>query len=94
SDEDLQARRTTPEFLALMKFEVDRAREFLLAGQPLLKSVQGRRLRLDLNLFLAGGLKILDEIESIGYRVWDRRPTVTKAARVGLLVKAIARSFW
>jgi squalene synthase HpnC len=92
SDGDLRARRTTPAFLDLMKFEVDRAREFLLAGRPLLKSVQGRRLRLDLELFLAGGLKILDEIESIGYRVWDRRPTVTKAAKIRLLLKSAAHA--
>jgi len=92
SDDDLHARRTTPAFLELMKFEVDRAREFLLAGKPLLRSVRGRRLRLDLELFLAGGLKILDEVESIGYRVWDRRPTVTKAAKVGLLIQAMGRA--
>ena len=91
SDDDLRGRRTTPAFLELMKFEVDRAREFLVAGRPLLTSVSGRRLRLDLELFVAGGLKILDEIESIGYRVGDRRPTVTKAAKIGLLLKSAAR---
>jgi squalene synthase HpnC len=94
SDEDLHARRTTPAFIELMKFEVDRARQFLLAGWPLLRSVKGRRLRLDLELFLAGGLKILDEIESIGYRVWERRPTVTRGAKAGLLIKGLARAMW
>ncbi len=93
-EEDLQARRTTSAFVELMRFEVDRARQFLLAGRPLLNSVQGRRLRLDLELFVAGGLKILDEIESIGYRVWDRRPTVTKPAKIGLLVRSAARALW
>ena len=77
-----------------MRFEVDRAREFLLAGRPLLKSVHGRRLRLALELFVAGGLKILEEIESIGYRVWARRPTVTKAAKLRLLLKSAARAMW
>ena len=91
-DDDLRGRRTTPAFLELMKFEVDRAREFLVAGRPLLSGVSGRRLRLDLELFVAGGLKILDKIESIGYRVWDRRPTVTKAAKIGLLLKSAARA--
>src|SRR5690606_32675874 len=32
SDDDLEHRRTTPQFRALMQFEVHRAREFLLAG--------------------------------------------------------------
>ncbi len=91
SDDDLHARRTTPAFLELLRFEVDRAREFFRQGQPLLSSVQGRRLRLALELFLGGGLKILDEIESIGYRVWDRRPTVTKRAKFGLLARSAIR---
>jgi len=94
SDDDLRARRTTPAFLELMKFEVGRAREFFETGRPLLRSVEGGRLRLALELFLGGGLKILDEIESIGYRVWDQRPTVTKAAKVGLLLKSAGRAIW
>ncbi|MBX3441513.1 MAG: squalene synthase HpnC [Planctomyces sp.] len=88
ADADLRERRTTPEFLDLMRFEVDRAREFLLAGLPLLDAVRGR-LRIDLRLFVAGGLRILDEIERIGFRVWETRPVVSKAAKAGLFLQAL-----
>jgi squalene synthase HpnC len=87
-DDDLLARRTTPAFLELMKFEVDRAREFLLEGEPLTRAVSGR-LRIDLRLFLAGGLRILEEIERVKYRVWETRPVVSKAAKVQLLLQTL-----
>lgn len=88
SDEDFRARRTTPAFLNLMRFEVDRAREFLLRGSPLIPSVPGR-LRIDVDLFVRGGLRILDEIERIGYSVWETRPEVSGAAKASLLVGSL-----
>ena len=88
SDEDLRARSTTPQFLDLMKFEVDRAREFLIAGRPLAAAVSGR-LRIDIELFIRGGLRILDEIERIGYRVWETRPEVSRLAKVSLLINSV-----
>jgi len=87
-DDDFLARKTTPAFLELMKFEVDRARGFLLEGEPLTRAVAGR-LRIDLQLFLAGGLRILEEIERVGYRVWETRPVVSKAAKVQLLLQTL-----
>ena len=75
--DDLQNRVTNPAFLELMRFEVDRAREFLEAGLPLIPNLPGR-LQVDIELFARGGLKILERIERIGYRVWDTRPVVTK----------------
>ncbi len=90
SDEDLRERRTNEAFLALMRFEVDRARELLLAGLPLVRSLPGR-LRVDIDLFARGGLQILAEIERIGYRVWERRPVVGKRAMVRLFLGSVAR---
>ncbi|SFJ18002.1 squalene synthase HpnC [Planctomicrobium piriforme] len=71
-------RRSTPEFQALMQFEVDRARQLLLAGKPLVGCMPGR-VKLDINLFIQGGLLILDAIERIDYRVWEQRPVVRKS---------------
>src|SRR6185295_5493515 len=39
SDADLQARRFTPEFGELMRFEVDRTRALFLEGMPLLEQM-------------------------------------------------------
>lgn len=88
---DLDARRTTPAFVELMRFEVERARGFLNAGRPLVAELPFR-LQIDVELFLRGGLAILDRIERIGYRVWDERPVVTKGDAAGLLVRCMARA--
>jgi squalene synthase HpnC len=89
TDDDLAEQRTTPGFIELMKFEVDRAREYLNRGRPLASSVRGR-LRIDVELFMGGGLRILDEIERIGYRVWETRPEVSNSAKLSLLVRSVA----
>jgi squalene synthase HpnC len=91
--EDFNDQRSTPEFLQLMKFEVDRARQFLIDGLPLIPNLPGR-LQVDIDLFLHGGLKILERIESIGYRVWETRPKVTKLDAMGLVSKAVWRKMF
>jgi squalene synthase HpnC len=92
STEDLRNRVTNPAFLELMRFEVDRAREFLLAGLPLIPNLPGR-LQVDIELFARGGLKILERIEGIGYRVWETRPVVTKFDALKLLLACVLRSW-
>jgi len=93
SQQDLQARVTNSAFLELMRFEVDRARQYLWTGLPLIEHLPGR-LQIDIELFVRGGLKILDRIEMIGYRVWNERPVVTKRDIAGLLVGCLSRSLW
>jgi squalene synthase HpnC len=85
---DLDARRFTPEFADLMRFEVERTRELFARGVPLVARMP-RALAIDVELFTAGGLAILDQIERQGFDVWTRRPTVGKAAKVGLLLRAL-----
>jgi squalene synthase HpnC len=93
SDDDLRNRVTNDAFLELMRFEVDRAREFLLDGLPLADRMPGR-LRVDIALFARGGLRVLDAIAGIGYRVWDTRPVLKKRHFLGLFLKALFRSAW
>ncbi len=87
----LEARTESPEFLKLMKFEVDRAREFLLTGLPLAERLPFR-MQIDIELFTRGGLRILDRIAEIGYRVWSTRPVVTKRDFLGLFLRSLGRS--
>ncbi|HEX6985146.1 MAG TPA: squalene synthase HpnC [Planctomycetaceae bacterium] len=91
SEEDLANRRTTPAFLDLMRYEVDRARSLLRRGLPLADRLPGR-LKAVIALFALGGLRICDRVGAIGYRVWDRRPTLTKADAVRLLANAAGRA--
>lgn len=88
--QDFGARITNPPFLELMKFEVDRARQFLREGLPLVDRIPGR-LQIDIDLFAHGGLKILDRIERIQFRVWETRPKVTKLDALGMLAGAVWR---
>lgn len=91
--EQFEIGRTTPEFVELMKFQVDRARQFLQAGLPLVDHLPGR-LQVDIDLFAHGGLRILERIESIGYRVWETRPKVTKFDALKLLAGALRRKLF
>lgn len=88
SDEQIVARRFTPEFARLIEFEVDRARALLVAGQPLLERMPGP-LALDVDLFSRGGLAILDAIERQGFDVLSARPALGKLKKFGLLARAM-----
>lgn len=91
SDDSLHSRETNDAFLALMRFEVVRARDFLRAGLPLVDALPGR-LQIDIELFARGGLKILERIEQIGYRVWETRPTVTRWDALKLFCLCLTRA--
>jgi squalene synthase HpnC len=90
SDDDLAAKRFTPQFRALMQFEVDRARGYFERGAKLLPLLP-REARIDVELFIRGGQAILRAIEKIDYDVWARRPEVSKWAKGKLLLGAVAR---
>ncbi|GIX04259.1 MAG: squalene synthase HpnC [Planctomycetaceae bacterium] len=74
---DFAQRQTTPAFRALLAWEVARTRKLLEEGWPLAHQLGGR-VGLVVELFLRGGLTILDKIERINYRVWEYRPVVTR----------------
>ena len=87
-DDDLEARRFTPAFAELMRFEVDRTRDLFERGRPLL-DLTPAELRIDVDLFLRGGLAVLRKIERSGYDVWARRPVVSKWDQASLLAGAV-----
>jgi len=87
-DESMFARgQCNQSFRDLLAVEVERARQYLIAGQPLLESIAGE-LRMPLALFVGGGLRILDEIRKLNYDVWRRRPTVSRWAKATLVCRA------
>ncbi|MBY0528161.1 MAG: squalene synthase HpnC [Gemmataceae bacterium] len=87
SDADLEARRFTPAFAELMRFEVERARELFQRGLPLVERMSAS-VRLDIELFIRGGQGILRKIEQAGYNVWNARPVLTKWEKASLLASA------
>ena len=90
TDEQLRLRKSTPEFVALMRSEVDRARDCLLTGLPLVSAVPSW-LQVDIDLFMQGGLQILQEIEKIEFQVWEVRPVVSKWTITRLLAGSMGR---
>lgn len=92
SDDELAGRRFTPAFAQLMRFEVDRTRALFLRGRPLIE-LMPLDLRIDVDLFIRGGLAILRKIEKAGYNVWARRPIVSKWDKITLLAGAIGKRF-
>ena len=60
---------------ALMKFQVERARELMLSGRGLGKTLPGR-IGLEIRATVQGGLRILEKIERAQYDVFRRRPVL------------------
>jgi squalene synthase HpnC len=89
-EDDLQARRFTPAFAELMRFEVARARARFDRGASLVKLVPSD-LQADVELFVAGGRGILGKIEAAGYDVLSRRPVLAKWEKAGLLLGVLWR---
>ncbi|MGA8764563.1 MAG: squalene/phytoene synthase family protein, partial [Candidatus Sulfotelmatobacter sp.] len=88
SEDDLAQSRNTPEFCRMMKFEVERAREWFARGLPLVGRVD-RGLAIDLELFTRGGQEILNAIERQGFALLGRRPVISKPRKLGLVARAV-----
>jgi squalene synthase HpnC len=87
TEEDIAAGRNTSAFSTLMKFEVERAREWFRAGLPLVGKVD-KELAVDLELFSRGGQEILNAIEKQGFAVLGRRPSISKTRKLALVARA------
>ena len=89
TEEQLSSGIATQSFRDLLRFEVKRARAFFDEGAKLSEIVD-RDLRLDLRLFTAGGLAVLEAIERQGYDTLSRRPAVSKAMKARLALSGFA----
>src|SRR6267142_318981 len=87
SETVIAGKQATAAFRELMRFEVDRAREWFRQGLLLVGLVQ-RELARDVELFSRGGMEILDAIEASGYDVLSRRPTLSKNRKLALVMRA------
>jgi squalene synthase HpnC len=87
SEDDLAANRNTAAFREMMRFEVQRAREWFQQGLPLV-SLVNKELAIDLELFTRGGQEILNAIERQDYAVLGRRPSISKSRKLALVARA------
>ena len=79
----------TPGFRALMRCEVEYTHNLFEEGLPLIERVN-RHLAVELDLFSRGGLEILHAIERRDYDVLSARPSISKATKFALLLRAVS----
>jgi squalene synthase HpnC len=89
TEAEIASGRASPQFIELMKFEVQRAREWFDRGLPLIKKVD-RQLALDIELFSRGGQEILHAIEGQHFDVLRQRPVLSKLRKLRLVLRALA----
>lgn len=86
-DETMFSQRLCNEaFRRLMDSEVAEAEGFFRRGLPLVEMVP-EDLKLNVSLFIHGGLAILDKIRKVDYDVWTRRPVLSKFEKLRLVVR-------
>jgi squalene synthase HpnC len=87
TEPDIARQTNTPSFVEMMRFEVERARQWFDRGLPLVGKVD-RELAIDLELFSRGGQEILRAIERQGYAVLGHRPAISKVRKLALVARA------
>ncbi len=88
SFEDVEARRFSENYAALMRDIIRRTRKLFAEGLPLAEKVSGM-IRVDIEMFSRGGLAVLDAIERVGYNTLERRPAISKVTQAKLLGRAL-----
>jgi squalene synthase HpnC len=87
SEEQIAQGITDDAWRELMKFQVDRARAMMLTGKPLGTILTGR-IGLEMRMIIAGGLRILDKLESAQYDMFRHRPALHPFDWVIMLAKS------
>jgi squalene synthase HpnC len=88
-DRDLAAARPSPEFAALMAFEVERAKRLLAEGAPLIRSLSPRPA-IAVAAFVAGGRAALDALAD-GKYVLAERPRPSRRLCLAALATTLGR---
>jgi len=87
NETDIAQGTTGDAWRALMKFQVDRARAMIHSGKPLGSILTGR-IGLEMRMIIAGGLRILDKLESAQYDMFNHRPELRPFDWVIMLAKS------
>jgi squalene synthase HpnC len=88
--DDLINRSATNRFKDLLRFQIERTRAMFVCGKPLCLSVSGR-LGLELRTVWLGGMRVLDRVEQNGFDVFARRPVISSADKLSILLGAVSK---
>jgi squalene synthase HpnC len=89
AERDLVDRRITRAFPGLMRFEVLRARDHLVRGLPLARTLRARPA-LAVTAFVGGGLAALEAIERAGFDVLRTNPRPSNPRRAWVIARTAA----
>lgn len=92
NEDGLFKRHFDQRYANLMGDLISRTRQLFANGLPLLDLVRPD-LGADIELFSRGGLSVLDAIESIGYKTLEKRPVLSGATKLRLLVQTYAKRY-
>jgi len=87
SETQIAQGNTNEAWRTLMKFQTDRARAMMLSGKPLGSILTGR-IGLEMRMIIAGGLRILDKLESMQFDMFRHRPVLKPLDWVIMLAKS------
>jgi phytoene/squalene synthetase len=87
TESEVLAGMRTENLCLALKVWIELARTSLVGGLPLVK-LTPRWLARDIQLFVRGGLSILDNIARADFNVWEEPITVSKKQKLALLVRA------
>lgn len=79
--------RWNAEWAAMMDFQVDRARDIIWEGIPLVHALPGR-IGWELRLIILGGLSILQKLQKVRGNVFQHRPILTRKDWPGMALRA------
>jgi phytoene synthase len=86
---DLEHRRVTPRFRALMRFQIARARRYFEAGSRVVRLFPPDGSRLTVRLLQTTYAGILDAIEQLDYDVFRARAYVSRPRKLMMLGRAM-----
>ena len=89
----LERRRASPEFVALMRFQITRARALFQAADPVINLFPRDGSRLTVRLLQRTYAGILDGIERLGYDVFRARAYVSGPRKLMILGRAVWSEF-
>ena len=88
AEDDLRRPEAGPAVRELIAFQVERARAYLLRGEPLHRVVP-RRVALDIRMFSAGGLALCDAIAAQDHDTLRGRPAPGRLGRATIAARAV-----
>jgi len=87
---DLAASNTNPKWQPFMRFQIERARNMLLAGAPLGRVLAGR-IGLELRMIVRGGERILEKLDASGGDVFAHRPVLQRRDWITMFARAVLK---